>query len=315
MRSRKQLLFFIPVISALLFSCSSDDDVVKNDSTVVTYDSGEYQKAMTKIPDDISKLFSAKGNLESDTVFIFEQGGPEFELYDTFFEVEDDFEVEFKKFFKSFYRVYVHQALTLNGDILCPMDKPTKAFSRLENQVTIEILDRVIKHFKSKGKTVYVAGHSYGGFIVTKYIADRGNATADKFLIMASRLNMQTIVTDGFSKCEAYYFKNGTQPTVDDREDRKDFIEKYLDICPTTLAFAGAIASERFTETITQDDLSNVIFVYANDDEQTGDLLPMEEDFLSKKRVKTIEIPAGQEGHGAMFYPPYTEQIHQLLIK
>jgi len=155
-------------------------------------------------------------------------------------------------------------------------------------------------------------GHSFGGFVLTKYIAEKGNTTADKFLIMASRLEMQLEVATNFSKSNPYYFLNGTTPT---QENRPDILEDYNEIkksCPSIFSLLGAMGTERFTNTISSNNLSNVIYVFAKDDEQTGGLLTSEKKFLTNKKTKIIEIPTG--GHSVMFDDTYPKMIVDYLL-
>ncbi len=298
-------LTFILITVALFYACSSDD----NDMVAVSSESNDISEAITKIPMDINKLFEAKGNPNAKRVIIYEEGGPSDEFVsDTFEPSTDGDEFGFSTLFKDDYRVYVHQSLTLNSG-LCKEEKLTKAQSDLENKVSVEILDRVIKHFKAQGKVVFVTGHSFGGFILTKYLAEKGNTTADKFLIMASRLDMQMVVAENYSNCKPYIFRNGTTPIPATDSELLEELKR----CPSVSSIAGSIASERFTNTITANTLSNVVYVYAKDDEQTGGLLQNEKDFLKNKNVNVIEIPKG--GHGEMFFGSYPQRIYDELIK
>jgi len=181
----------------------------------------------------------------------------------------------------------------------------------LENKVSVEMLDRVIKDFKSKGKKVFVIGHSFGGFLVTKYIAEKGNTTADKFLIMAARLEMQPEVPANFLQGKPYYFLNGTTPKEEDRTDAIEDYDEIKESCPSVLSLLGTIGGERFSSKITTQNLSNVIYVFAKDDEQTGGLLTTEKTFLNDRMVKVMEINTG--GHLAMFDGPNPKQIFNLL--
>ncbi len=300
---KNKFLVQLVVIALVTFACSNDDDTPRLIES-------NLEDALTTIPDDITKLFIAKGNESANTVIIYEQGGPDKELDDEYFELNGSFNTDFNDLFKDYYRVYMHQALTFNNGI-CTNETLKKEQADLENKVSVEMLDRVIKNFKSEGKTVYVMGHSFGGFLVTKYIAEKGNTTADKFVIMAARLEMQPEVPDNFLQGRPYYFLNGTTPK---EEDRAELLEDYNDIkqsCPSVFSFLGAIGSERFSSKITTQDLSNVIYVYAKDDFQTGGLLTTETTFLNDRMVKVIEINSG--GHGAMFDSPYPKQIFDLL--
>jgi len=296
-------LIYIIVVAVFLVNCNSDDDILNLEES-------NLESTLTTIPEDVTKLFSANGNENADTVLIYEQGGPDTELDDQYFEINGSFNSEYNDLFKEYYRVYIHQALTLN-DGLCTNDTLSKEQANLENKVSLEILDKVIKYFKSQGKKVYVMGHSFGGFLVTKYIAEKGNNTADKFIIMAARIEMQSEVPNNFLQGRPYYFLNGTTPKEEDRSELLEEYNKIKQSCPSVFSFLGAIGSERFSSTIATRDLSNVIYVFAKDDLQTGGLLETEKIFLRDRKVKVIEIETG--GHGAMFNSPYPKQVFELL--
>ena len=47
-----------------------------------------------------------------------------------------------------------------------------------------------IEHFKAQDKQVVVVGHSYGAFLTARYLWRKGPGAADRYLIMAGRLDM-----------------------------------------------------------------------------------------------------------------------------
>ena len=306
----KKLVIPIIVLFYIIISACSNDDEATPEATRMTDE--VYETAKTKIPTDVAKLFIAYGDPSAERVILYEEGGPNFEFFADSFEpsfIEDPNKPYFSSLFKDDYRVYVHQSLTLNGG-LCSKNKLTEAQSDKENITSIEILDRVIQHFKSQGKTVFVTGHSFGGFVVTKYLAERGSTTADRFLIMGSRLDMQLIVAESYVNCTPYFFEGGITPKPYKAEDLRDLS---LKDCPSVASIAGAMVSERFTQSLSSKDLSNVVFAFARDDEQSGSLLPDEIAFLKSKNASIVEIVKG--GHDSMFDSKYSEKIYKELIK
>ena len=81
-----------------------------------------------------------------------------------------------------------------------------------EVDVSIEILHRVIEHFKAQGKQVVVVGHSYGAFLTTRYLWRKGPDAADRYLVMAGRVDMQREVVDGVLAGQYYYFPDAVTP-------------------------------------------------------------------------------------------------------
>jgi len=210
------VLFLYLLISFFIVSCNDDDSStkakqeVKKDNPIANNDKAKESKKDEKeeedeekeivsvekftptiLPDDVKKLFVTKGNISSNSVVLYEQGGPIKSLQAVGLEKEyvDNF-----KGFENLLRVYVHQTTTLNKNSLTTQGTLKQVTK--ETELDVEILDRVIKHFKTQGKKVYVMGYSFGAMVVTKYIATKGNSTADKFVVMAGRLDMQSIVVD-----------------------------------------------------------------------------------------------------------------------
>ena len=285
--NKLRFLVSLTAISLFLFSsCSKDDD---------TTISQPYQA--TKLPNDVSELFIAEGNVNADTVWIYEQGGPAGELD----------EKNLKEFpnYENYLRVYVHQILTFNNDLY--NKELTIEQGETETDLNTEILHKVIQHFKNQGKTVIVIGHSYGAFVVTKYLADKGSFLADKYVIMAGRLDAEKEFYEGVINKKYYYFPDFITPTLHPTiqpTNNKQEIELFL---------AGIIGNNRYTQELSNIDLSKVIYSFAYDDDALGRLTKNEKDFLSSKNVQVVEIANG--GHGAMFDSPHNQTIYDLMIE
>jgi len=282
-------------ISSILLSTLSLFVIVSSCTNDGTPSIQEYQPK--QLPENVSDLFLAEGNSTADTVWIYEQGGPVGEL--------DEKNLEKFPNYESFLRVYIHQILTLNNALY---DKElTIEQGELETDYNTEILHRVIQHFKNQGKTVIVFGHSYGAFVVTKYLADKGSSLADKYVIMAGRLDAEQEFYEGLINRKFYYFPDFVTPTLDPITQPMNKNEE------TELFFAGIILNNRYTEELKNIDLSKVIYCFANDDEAVGRLTTNEKDFLLFKNVQVIEIDNG--GHGAMFDAPNNQTIYDLIIQ
>ena len=70
--------------------------------------------------------------------------------------------------------VQVHQTLTLNHDLASRYEELSLQDLTAEVDVSVEILHRAIRHFRAEEKRVVVLGHSYGAFLVTRYLALKG---------------------------------------------------------------------------------------------------------------------------------------------
>ena len=211
----------------------------------------------TPISRDVTQLFRVSGNTGSETVWIYEQGGPLHELGDDPLE-------QFMNFpgHEALLYAHVHQTLTLENDLASRYAELTLANLEAEVDVSIEILHRTIRHFHAQGKRVVVVGHSFGAALATRYLALKGPGGVDRFLIMASRLDMPRKVVDGVLNGVWHHFPGGGTPELQP-ERAKDYIE---------LRIVGAAAHDRYTERLAGANLRRVIYVYGTADEHVGRL-------------------------------------------
>ena len=241
---------------------------------------------------------------DADVVWLFEQGGPKGELFpndlvDGSGEIFPNPDVEelVSKFQKpdSLILARVHQALTYSHDFY--QENFTAKEAKVLNDFNALALHRVIMHFKSEGKTVWVFGHSYGCYTIMYYFFKKGPQYADKFIPMACRLDMETLVSEGWSRGEFWVYDpdSNFEPALNDKQptSNSDIVE---------LKSAGYIFEKRFTQLLNGIDLSNVIFVVGTVDSSTGLLTQSEKDFLSNHSAELIEIADGD--HGSMFARP-----------
>lgn len=266
-------LILIAVLSIFIVSCSKDD--------------GQPPVLITEISEEIKDLIYFKGNEKASTVLINAQGGPSTEF--------NTFEVDL--FFENFnttdiLMANVHQAQTLTPDILEGKDI-TLGQAINFNTESIEMLYKVISYFKNQGRTVYVLGNSYGSFIVQELIAKKGIDSADKYLIITGRLDIDDVIWEGAAEGRESSFENGVTPIVAKDPD-VDVFERN-----SARLFAG-IAMNRYTQDFyTIEDLSNVTYIYGATDEAVGRLTPEEVLFLEAKNTNII---AGSGDHDTTFW-------------
>ena len=111
----------------------------------------------TPLPADVTELYRVFGDAGADTVWIYEQGGPVHIL-------EDNPLRQFRHYpgRDAVLFAQVHQTLTIDDDLVSRHRELSFEELQAEVDVSIEILHRVIEHFKAEGKQVVVVGHSYG---------------------------------------------------------------------------------------------------------------------------------------------------------
>ena len=242
----------------------------------------------TPIPADVTELYRAFGNDQANTVWIFEQGGPlhgfDAFAYGHFSEFPELDHIHF---------VQVHQTLTLDQSLASRDSMWPLAELQAEVDVSVEILHRTIEHFKAQDKRVVVIGHSYGAFLVARYLAIKGPGTVDQYLVMAGRLDMPEVVVEGFRNGVEYWFPDAVNPEpfpVQGTRSPRDLME---------MRIAAATGHSRYTRELADTDLQRVIYVYGTKDMSVGRLTEQEVAFLRSRGSTVIDVQDG--GHTSMF--------------
>ena len=241
---------------------------------------------ITVLPENTEELFQVLegGDVNSDTVWIFEQGGPRHELDDKntlalFPNHEDKLLVQ------------SHQILTYNKDL--SQEELSIEQLRVENELNSEILHRVINHFKSQGKEVVVFGHSFGAMTMTHYLAHKGReASADAYVIMAGRLDAEQKLYENLQQGIFLTFPDYRNPEVYTTQPTNNQER-------TELRLVGVITEYRYTEELRGRDLSNVIYAYGEHDEAVGALTDQEIQFLNSHGAHVIAVEENGY-HGSM---------------
>ncbi|MEW7280107.1 hypothetical protein ABW636_16055 [Aquimarina sp. 2201CG1-2-11] len=261
-------------------SCTNDD----GDDNLT--DSNGYTK--TVIPSNIKDLYQAIGPETSETIIVYSHGGPSEKL-----ETEDIEETQFN----NYYRVYVKQAQHINPTINANEITFDQAIE--EGTISSEIFYKVLRHFKTEGKTVIAMSHSLGSFIIPNVLATKPNI-ADKVVLMAGRLDIPDIVWKGFRDGNLYSFSNGITPIKNDMPS----------LTGSELSFTrlqAGLGKNRYTQLLDKKDLKNVIYIYGEKDEAVGALTNQEIEFLKNKGATSILIEEGD--HGSMFQPNNLDNI------
>ena len=231
----------------------------------------EYGKySPTIIPDDVNELYLEYGNTESNTVLLIVQGGP-------FDKIQ--YSNGFDKWKDKLNIAIVKQAQILNPSILPPENNIGLSDAYRENLISVEILHKVIKHFKNENKKVMVWGISYGAWIIQKYISLHG-IEADAVSIAAGRLDIE----------EDIWKKGKLNQTVYDityKGKQRVYTELGFTFSKPTAFMLASINEERFTETLKDRDLSKlIVYQYGKKDGTVGRLLDSEIEFLKSKNVE-----------------------------
>ena len=141
-----------------------------------------------------------------------------------------------------------------------------------------------------------MVGHSYGAFLTTRYLWRKGPGAADRYLIMAGRLDMQREVVDGVLAGQYYYFPDAVNPAPVPPYPVPITERQILE-----LRIMGATGHDRYTERLAGTDLSRVLYVYGIEDMIVGRLTEDEVGFLTSRGSRVLVV---QGGHVSMFEDP-----------
>ncbi len=263
----------IVMFSILTFSCSNDDD-------------GTPPKVIPEISQDIKDLIYFRGDEKAETVMILIPGGPSTELAT---DIVDELAQNISP--QGILTVTVHQAQTLNPNILEGNDITLDQAINF-NAESVERLSEVMTYLKDQGRMVYVAGISFGAFVMQELIAQKGIDIANKYLIISGRLDMNDIIWQAAAEGRKGYFENGITPIVE-AEPEPDAIERNLN------RISAGFAMNRYTQLFsTIDDLSNITYIYGENDETVGRLTTNEVQLLQSKNANIL---SGNGGHDLPF--------------
>ncbi len=271
-------LILIAFLSIVLASCSKDDDRPSSEKKGIS--------------EEIKELIYFKGNENASTVIINAQSDPSTE-FSTF---EVDLIVESLNT-ADLLAVNVHQAQTLNPSILDGNGITLDQAIAL-NTESIEMLYKVVTYFKDQGRTVYVLGISFGAFITQELIAKKGIDSADKYLIITGRLDINDIIWQWSLEGINGFFENGVTPMIDP--------EPVVGVDERNLAkITAGIGMNRYTKLFKPiEDLSSVTYIYGATDEAVGRLTTEEIEFLE---LKNANIIAGSGNYSETFFDFITQ--------
>ena len=251
----------------------------------------------------IYQNFIYQGNPESDTVLIYSQGGPSLHLdvdeflYDILASAPDEK-------IRNALMVYVHQYQTKHHEVF-QKKEITFAEAKKFDINTTKMFKNTIDYFKSKGKKVYLLGVSFGAFVIQDYLATYGSKDIDGAVIGVGRLLMPKAFWQAFSRGEERSYKDGVKliTTKATMGSEKDFSHRNL------TKIAAGLGYKRYTKLLKDVNLSNVIYIYGEKDENVGRLSSEEIEFLHKKGVKVAKSKGGHEKAAEEFVLPALHRV------
>jgi len=259
----------------------------------------------TSLPSDTTRLFEYDGYIKSDPVFIYVQGGPGWKLEDR--ELSPLLLIPQSG---RHLKVYPYQAQIINQTIFPAKPELTEAQAQREVTVSAEILFRTISYFKNRNRKVYVLCVSHGSQIGLEMLSNKVNI-ADKIALAVIRLDIESEAIE--------LTKEGKIPHYDRNHNLTSsyLLPSFLRIPLlnrkiNNMSMLFKVARNRYTKLLKEKDLSNVIYIYANDDEKVGPPTSFEIEFLRSKETNILEF---EGGHDCLRNKKYVEIIFDLLIE
>ena len=142
--------------------------------------------APTEALPPVEDTYVGVGVSDATTVVVLAQGGPLPSLAPTHEVTSRLGALDLEQVFL----VNVHQAQTIDPGAFAVLDL-TFEEAVVASSRSVAMLAAVVDHFQDQGKTVYVAGVSFGAFVVQELLATQGNV-AEGYLIVTGRIDMPT---------------------------------------------------------------------------------------------------------------------------
>ncbi len=265
--------------------------------------------------DTVEDLYVLKGNPDRDIIVVAAQGGPLPVLSTSCFSFLEN---------AGFTVAYVRQAQMLNKYYQSITEGSPGVLTTTDHVISIEegqtaniisavILEKVTRHFQSKGKTIYVISHSLGSFIYPKTLSMFGNHV-DKIVIQAGRINIPEEVYRSFQDGFGGVFFTDGQTYIKDPERvdvsesgytetlPADQVEGDIDIqidCQWQCIWSGSRVQagggiNRYSNLLRYIDISNAFYVYGSMDQAVGRLSQEEIDFLEANGARVGKY---EDGH------------------
>lgn len=228
------------------------------------------------------------GDPAADTAFVYLQGGPTGEV-ETFVIAPDALPalVGNDAFFVVPYQIQTRETERFETDLI--------SFEQAiaEAHATTQIAGEVIQRLKDEGKTVHVLGFSYGAFVAADVLAEFGNI-ADTFVMAVGRIDMTDQVWRSFADGRPMTFANGTDPVPASAEEADMGMGSDLGN-QNMMRLAAGLGYHRYSQLLSDLDLSNVTFIASTQDEQVGRLTDQEIAFLTGHGAEVISVDADHE--------------------
>ena len=251
--------------------------ILKNEDIKIVYEN---------IPESLINSGYSYGNPNSDTVIINIDGGPENDLRTYRFELKYSRTDVIDE--NNYFLINMRESQTMHPEET-EKDEISWEQAKKYNEKTVKTLYELISYFKSQHKKVYVVGGSYGSFVALNSLFKHKNI-ADKYLLFVGRLDMTEEVSEAYSKgFKAKFKSDGITPIIGEKSDNIYTVNMRK--------IASAISRDvKYTKFLKDIDLSNLIYIYIENDQSVGKLTQHEIEFLESKNADVLSVK-GEHGN------------------
>lgn len=298
-RSVIKVVFLLLAISGFLFVLSLNRQLLG----LLLMTSKQYLP--TELPNDTTQLFEYDGYIKADPVYIFVQGGPNWELFD-----KKKSPLLLLPQSGSSLKVYPYQSQIINSTVLSANPALTESQAHHEVEVSAEILYKTISYFKSRNRKVSVLCVSHGSQVGLELLRNWPNI-ADKLVLGVMRLDIEQEAIEIIKNGKIPYYVNGRNLTstylLPGILSQSSSLSRKI----SNMSMLFGVSRNRYSELLEETDLSNVIYVYGNNDEKIGYPTQDELDFLNKKGASIMEFDGGHDDLGTV---KSMKQISNLML-
>lgn len=302
--------WFSIILLMALFSCAKHTDQQLGNEV------GENLEASypaTVFPVDTTALWLSEGPLSADTVLIIGEGGPHNALD---FEWGGETVWSGLPDYHSYYRAHILQSTMLNKRIY----ENTKGFSledgELEADNSTEILSRAVRYFKDRNKVVLVVGSSLSAWVMLDHIS-KTDLLADSYVISSGRLKAnETMVQYHAQGHNVIFEEDATTIRIPDTTYRNPIkTERYFRLRQVKNRIKAAFGRRNYMELLADKDLSNVTYVYAENDRRVGSLTQEEVEFLLSQNAEVVNTQARHSGNDRFIVGQFNEGEMNFRVK
>ena len=193
----------------------------------------------------------------------------------------------------------------LDSRLINNREKITQNKARKAIIKSAAIIHKLVEHFQSQERIVYVVANSFGSFLFSYAMMSFGTQV-DKVILSAGRLNLEdsfvNYLKQGKSSCFDYsdnkinVVREGTHSSCTNIENNPRAIESY-----NINVLKSFVKNPNYMQTLSSINLNGVLYISSSEDKSVGTMTASEKKFLQRKGAKVIVVSGGHESAKNIF--------------